>query len=277
MQLIKPKQISGEIMTLIEEADKKMIFVSPYYNITKWDKLLNPLEKLKKRKIEVEFFVREGEAKSISEVREVGFNAIPIKNLHTKLYLNEKEAIISSMNLNSSSDNHSLDIALKTENKEEYDEVVEYYERYIKRETLLQPTKVATTYPDWREELERRLEGKLKRNVNVRSYNGYIKIFTSNQYRVSIENESGLLLKVSGILSYKEFQFLYSNRNEFRGSTMDIEMIKGNDNHYNSIWGTLNGFRSRHIESVYKNEEEKLIDTVFDFITRVEEVKRKVT
>ena len=29
MQLIKPKQISGEIMTLIEEADKKMIFVSP--------------------------------------------------------------------------------------------------------------------------------------------------------------------------------------------------------------------------------------------------------
>ena len=29
MKLIKPSQISGEIMTLIEEADQKLIIISP--------------------------------------------------------------------------------------------------------------------------------------------------------------------------------------------------------------------------------------------------------
>lgn len=276
MQLIKPKQISGEIMTLIEEADKKMIFVSPYYNITNWDKLLNPLEKLKKRKIEVEFFVREGEAKSIAEVRGVGFNAIPIKNLHTKLYLNEKEAIISSMNLNLSSDNQSLDIALKTENKEEYDQVVEYYERYIKREASQQPSTPVRTYHNWKEELERRLEESLNRNVNIRSYDDCIKIYTSNQYEVFVTNERRNVLTVSGILSYNEFQFLYSNRNSFLGSKMEIEIREGNGRHYSTVWGRIDNFKSRYIQSVYKNEEEQLIEVVFDFITRVEEIKRKI-
>lgn len=33
MLLIKPKQISGGIMTLIEEADQKVIVVSTYYKV----------------------------------------------------------------------------------------------------------------------------------------------------------------------------------------------------------------------------------------------------
>ena len=39
MKLIKPSQISGEIMTLIEEADKKLIIVSPYCKFSDWKKL----------------------------------------------------------------------------------------------------------------------------------------------------------------------------------------------------------------------------------------------
>jgi hypothetical protein len=173
-----------------------------------------------------------------------------------------------------------LDIALKTENKEEYDEVVEYYERYLKREApqqvATQATSVAKTYYNWKDELDRKLEERLNRNVNIRSYRDYFKIYTANEYRVFIVNEGSNILRVSGILSYNEFQFLNSNRNEFRGSKMDVEIIKGNDNHYNSIWGTINGLKSRNIQFVYKDEEEKIIGAVFDFITRVELIKRKI-
>ena len=126
MKLIKPKQISGEIMTLFEEADKKVIIVSPYYNVTKWNKLLNCFQELKRRNIEIEFYVRENEWESINELKAIGFNSIAIPNLHTKLYINDKYAIVSSMNLNLSSDTNSLDIALKTETDAEYNDLLEY-------------------------------------------------------------------------------------------------------------------------------------------------------
>ena len=46
--------------------------------------------------------------------------------------MNEKEAIVSSMNLLLSSEMNSLDIAYKTTNLEEYNELLDYYNRYIK-------------------------------------------------------------------------------------------------------------------------------------------------
>jgi len=144
MQLIKPKQISGEIMTLLEEADKQVIIVCPYYKVTKWYKLLNCLEELKKRKIDIEFYVREKEWESINELEAIGFTPIAIKNLHTKLYKNDKYAIVSSMNLHVSSDTNSLDIALKTQTVEEYEELVNYYKRYIKNHSF-PPTPVINT------------------------------------------------------------------------------------------------------------------------------------
>jgi hypothetical protein len=133
MKLIKPSEISGRIMTLIEEADEKLILISPYYNISRWDKLLNRIRDLKDRRIYVELYVREFENASIKEITNQGFKFNTIPNLHTKLYLNEKEAIVSYMNLNQSSDTNSLDIALATENETEYKQLVEYYERYIKK------------------------------------------------------------------------------------------------------------------------------------------------
>ena len=132
MQLIKPKQISGETMTLIEEASKQLIIISPYYNVSKWYKLLNAFDSLKNKNVSVEFYVRKSEPVSICEIKSIGFIPFEIPNLHTKLYLNESYGIVSSMNLNVSSDTNSLDIAYKTETEEEYLELYKYYETYIK-------------------------------------------------------------------------------------------------------------------------------------------------
>ena len=51
MKLIKPKQISGEIMTLIDESDEFVVIVSPYVQVKKWTKLKNTLSSLKKKNI----------------------------------------------------------------------------------------------------------------------------------------------------------------------------------------------------------------------------------
>ena len=68
MKLIKPSQISGEILTLFEEADERVIIVSPYCKISKWYKLLSKLKSLIERNIKIEFYVREGEFETIQEI-----------------------------------------------------------------------------------------------------------------------------------------------------------------------------------------------------------------
>lgn len=96
-------------MTLIEEADKKVVLVSPYFRVRRWYKFLKRLESAKQRNIAVEIYVREGEVESIEEVQEIGFHPITVPYLHTKLYINEKQVIVSSMNLLLSSDTSSLE------------------------------------------------------------------------------------------------------------------------------------------------------------------------
>jgi hypothetical protein len=132
MELIKPLEIAGKIMSLISEAKKYVIIVSPYYKVAYWKKLNTVIEAAKKRNVEFVFFVRKGDGQSIAEVERIGFSPIEIERLHAKIYLNESCAIVSSMNLNVSSDDSSLDIGLITETAIEYANILAFYETYIK-------------------------------------------------------------------------------------------------------------------------------------------------
>lgn len=195
MQLIKPSQISGEIMTLIEEADQKLILISPYIRIGKWTKLLNKLAAAKERDIDVEIYVREGEFDCIEEVLNTGFEPITIPHLHTKLYLNEKEAVVSSMNLLLSSDNNSLDIALKTSNKEEYDDLYSYYKRYIQT-TANHHAQQSVSNLNWIDELYKRIFETLKKQPYIKQDATSIAINVLNKYEVFIANERTNSLRI---------------------------------------------------------------------------------
>lgn len=275
MQLIKPSQISGEIMTLIEEADKKLILISPYFKIGKWYKLLNRLETIKKRNLEVEIYVREGEYESIKEVFQIGFQPITIPNLHTKLYLNEKEGIVSSMNLLLSSDTNSLDIALKTENKQEYDDLFGYYTRYIQN-AITNSSQSGQIHADWREALDRGLSETLGRNVYINEYDGKVVINTSNKYEVFIANGRSNDLRISGILSSKEFDYTNRNKGLFQSSKMEIDLIEGKNGYYDMIWGTMKGFKSWSINDLKPGEDQVVVDAIVKFIRGIEQLKKMV-
>lgn len=275
MQLIKPSQISGEIMTLIEEADEKIIIVSPYIKISKWHKLLQRLETIKKRNIEVEIFVREGEKESIAEVVQIGFEPILIPNLHSKLYLNEKQGIVSSMNLHYSSDTKSLDIAYKTESTNEYVDLKAYYTRYI--ETWVhQKYQTVSKDADWRNYLNRTLNEAFGRNVHFKEFEGTLLINTSNKYEIFIANDSTNKLKISGILSNREFDFTIRNKGLFQSSKMEIEIVKGKQGCYDMVWGTISGIKSWSVNDLHPGEALEIIDAIVKFISGIEQFKRMV-
>ncbi len=272
MQLIKPSQISGEIMTLIEEADKKVILVSPYFRISKWYKLLNRLEAIKQRQIDIEIYVREGEIDSIEEVLQTGFQPIAIPNLHTKLYLNEKQAIVSSMNLLLSSDTNSLDIALKSENEKEYTDLFGYYTRYIQN-AVSKPGMGFDSYSNWREELDKELFKALGRETYITEYDGKLQIQTANKYEAFIITGKTNDLRLFGIISGKELDYAKANKNLFQSNKMQIELMEGSKGHYDTVWGTMKGLKSRYINELKSDEEKTIVDAIVKFISGIEQLK----
>jgi hypothetical protein len=272
MQLIKPRQISGEIMTLIEEADKKVILVTPYFRVKNWYKLLNTFNNLKNRTIDVEMFVREGEHESISEAREAGFKPITIPHLHTKLYLNEKIGIVSSMNLLYSSDTNSLDIALKTETQKEYDELLEYYRRYISRAPAkTQP--VPTPY-NGQIELTNALTNLLGYRVSVEEQSDKLLIQTGNRYEAFIRKNNGSELRVNGILSTKEFEHAIQCPDKVSVKGMSIEYLWGGNGNYDTVWGSYRNLKTNKITEPLENESRNIINLIVGFIGSVEHFKQ---
>lgn len=274
MKLIKPSQISGEILTLFEEADKKVIIVSPYCKISKWYKLLAKLKSLIERNIEVEFYVREGESETIQEIEQFGIEPICIKNLHCKIYMNEKEAIVSSMNLLLSSEMNSLDIAYKTTTKEEYNELLDFYNRYI-RKNEKEKMNFDKNY------LFETISNKFER-IRIYENENELAIKTpNNNYSCFIWNtgeKKQNKLRISGILTGKEFENSRNSKNEIQKRTnLEIEFIEaGNRNGYgyNSVWATSIDFlESQNMNYILPKEVNKISENIIKFISEIQNIK----
>jgi hypothetical protein len=263
----------------MEEADERLVIISPYYNLSNWTKLINTLQNVISRGIAPEVYVRENEGKSIQELRAIGIEPQLIPRLHTKLYFNEKYAIVSSMNLTQSSDDLSLDIAMKSENVEEYQKLLEYYNRYIVRAALKhtpeRPLPKVNRFIDWRAELEQCLTKVFNATVYITEYEQNLQIKGRNNYEVDLNSYWDKPLKLSGILSGREYAFAKKNaRNLFEASNMTIELREGRNNNYDTICGKIGGFRSKSFPHFQPDEGSNLVEVVVGFISGIEQMKK---
>lgn len=275
MQVLSPSQISGEIMTLMDEAMHRMIIVSPYFNISQWHKLLHRIDSLHRRKVEVEIYVREDEEDSIDEVRQAGFTPMVIKGLHSKLYLNDHCAIVSSMNLLESSDRHSLDIALKTENEKEYEQLLRHYSVFIKQ--AARPVSALRVVTDWKEMLDRRIKDATGPRTVIEPTEKSLVINGRNKYEAFIANERGNDLRICGILSNREYEYAINESRLFSKAAMDIELVPASSHgKYNTVWATQPGLKSRNIHALLKDEEPVIAESIVQFVCAVEWFKRMV-
>ncbi|MCP4313152.1 MAG: hypothetical protein GY790_17980 [Bacteroidetes bacterium] len=133
MKLIKPSEISAKILTLLDESDERVILVSPYLKISKWYKFIKKVNGLKVRKINPEIYVRDDPDNTATyrDLDQLALQYKKIPNLHSKLYMNERYGIVTSMNLLLSSEINSLEIGYVTETWTEYNDLLGFYHRYI--------------------------------------------------------------------------------------------------------------------------------------------------
>ena len=274
MKLIKPKQISGEIMTLLDEADKEVIIISPYVKVTEWKKLENTFQKLKLRNVDVKFYFRENENKTLYEIENLGFKAVPIENLHCKVYMNENYGIVSSMNLYKYSDENSLDIAYKTDNAEDYNELRDFYDRYIKESF----NNTIIDLSDFLEKLKYKLNIELNSeftNVIVDLDENRININTSNNnYWFGFERTNGNnLFWINGIITEEQYQYAIHLDDEFtKKFELEVELFDSEKtNGYNMI-ALEDSFdvRSSSISEVYQIDADRFLEKITKFVERTE-------
>lgn len=274
MKFLKPNSVSGEIMNLLDEANEKVIIVSPYCKFDKWYKLVKKLKDLQSRNIEIEFYIRENEPDTLEQVLQIGIVPICIPNLHAKAYLNEKTAIVTSMNLLLSSEINSLDLGYMTSTEEEYLELINFYETYLKRDLISSNIKKKNN-DDWKDRLLILLSDKFKK---IQAFEDEQKIFfktSSNNYEVFISNDyQRNTLRMTGIISGSEYEYANTIADELDKNNLVFEVMKGRNRHYDSIWATLDiNLKASNINDLNNIESGTVVTAVVDYISQVEEIK----
>jgi len=131
MKFIAPLEIASKIMTLIVEAEKELILVSPYIEIYDWNKMKKSLSKAVNKGIHINFIVRHNASNDLSPLLALKIKPILVRDLHAKVYINDKYAIVTSQNLIQYSDTNSIDVGYITENEKERLELLDFVNNYV--------------------------------------------------------------------------------------------------------------------------------------------------
>lgn len=127
MKILNPTENIASITSLVENAKKFVIIVSPYNDLNGWDDLKNAINKASKN-IDVFYFVRQGEGRKGIEDLDVKVLEVPM--LHAKMFFNENEAMISSGNLTNRPDINWVSRL----SMDEYEDLFNFFDKYIKPE-----------------------------------------------------------------------------------------------------------------------------------------------
>jgi hypothetical protein len=146
MIFIPPMEIATRIMTLIDNANTELILVSPYISIDNWQKFKKCIQRAIDRGVNITIYARENANQNLQTIISFNVNLYLVKDLHAKIYLNDKYAIASSQNLIQYSDDNSIDFGYSTETEEERAQLLNLIKQYlIVSKPIKKETKKITT------------------------------------------------------------------------------------------------------------------------------------
>ncbi len=125
---LKDGEVALAIESLVEDARKWVLFVSPYLKL--WGHIRNAIELAGKRNLDMTFVIRSDiDEKALSDIQWLKENKVKVlvvEGLHAKIYLNESETVVSSMNLTEYSTQNSHEIGLRVRDPHYASEIKEY-------------------------------------------------------------------------------------------------------------------------------------------------------
>ena len=236
MEFIQPAEITSKIMTLMDDADLKLVIVSPYNNFYRWIKFKKHLTSAIKRNVNFEYYIRDQKDIDFKQFEDFGITPKLIKDLHAKIYLNEKYAIISSMNIIEYSDNNSIDFAYKTETSKEYNEINSFLNKFIIQNNRLQDLEQREALTE--SEINNLEKLIIKRFPNSKITNSKTYLFSKDMFtgfEVSISNEVQLKRKIFKPIDEEKFNEMYGECYRILSKSCTIKMSTIEKRYYATI------------------------------------------
>ena len=116
-KVISDSYINSDLLKLIEDSEKYLVLVSPYLKL--WGHLETQIENSVNRGVDVQLWYRSDQEnkykKTYDKLSKMGVKVDKIDTLHSKLYLSEKEGLMTSMNLLDFSKSNSREIGILTD------------------------------------------------------------------------------------------------------------------------------------------------------------------
>ncbi len=122
-------QISSAVLDILRNAGKWVILVSPYNKFMSWGHFSIALENAVKQGVKVTMFYREGKRdENIDWLMNQGASVYAVEDLHAKIYMNETQVLITSMNLLEGSAKGSREICISIEEEKLHKDIHDYVE-----------------------------------------------------------------------------------------------------------------------------------------------------
>lgn len=277
MKIIPPYQISSEILNLINEAKEYLILVSPYVNFNNWDRIKIDIENALKRNIKIKFYTRlDGENyKSWEQIEALGIKPKLIKNLHSKLYFNEKSGIVTSMNLLTSSNLSAIEFGAIYNTEEELKELKEFVKKYLEPNLEKDKPKDEDLYlakEKFQIVLQNYLSHCLSQNVSCKWNNGNLILNANNQYFLSLDKVKNSFV-ISGIISGLESDNfdLFVQKSEIKNSEVILNGERGSMSSILII--PKKTFTNNNFDFLSINEKKEILDLALKFVIELTEFK----
>jgi len=134
-KVISDSYINSDLLKLIEDSEKYLVLVSPYLKL--WGHLETQIENSVKRGVDVQLWYRSDKEKeykkTYDKLSKMGVKVGKIDTLHSKLYLSEKQGLMTSMNLHDFSKSNSREIGILTDERKMLSQFKEYIEKLTQR------------------------------------------------------------------------------------------------------------------------------------------------
>lgn len=273
MKILHPNSIVDSVFSLIDHSNEQVSFVSTAFDFYKWDSFLKRIEHAKKRAIKLRFFTQEPSFKenkqSIQEAEAIGFKPKLVHGLQTNLYFNEQIAIITSMSLVNPTSANQIHSAMVTENKEEYDTVMDFFNQFIQPDVDVLNVDV----DEFLEELDANLQKLFIKNIRLQFDGSNLHINAKGRYKISIVQEKSNCLKMSCNLNHEEYLFFKMNLHKLKKMKLAIELEKDEERYHSLIWGTAYQLNSSSLSNILKTEAAMIQQYITDFVVATQDLK----
>lgn len=292
MKIVPPHKVTAQLLDIIHEAEQQLILVSPYVDFTSWQKPVTAIKSAMARGVKVTFYIRSNQDSQTSRdhVQRLGLTPVLVENLHAKMYLSEKDGILTSMNLLRYSDSNSIEIGTQVEQPAELQELHRIVDRFIAQQapppdpspapapTAAEPAAQPLQQPVPRpfdESLQQYLRHEVDRQASVEwSDDTVLGISILNNSFTLRMGHPAIKAVLEGIVSERQAdQFTAKRHKHFTADHMLYSIIR-KSGYYTQVRGTHTIlFSERDPDLLPDSERQRLHTTIATFVRAVRAFK----